>query len=827
MDDNDKRRRHIYLGATGKAESYTSIASGGPTSLHLPPCDRQQHGGALMAQLRQVQSEQQRLNEEAASYELQSRIGIQVEFESFPDIEFAVESLADARSQIELTNVRHVDNRVFATVFVPEGKLTAIETKLTDYLEHKKDKNGNARDHRKLIDAIASFRAAALEALWTDSPDQFPQDDQEHVWWEVWLPVRDSRQAIIHDFTRLAQAAQIRVSEQVLEFPERSVMLAKGTRAQFARSGLLLNSISEVRRAKETAAFFDELSPTEQPQWADDLLQRLEGPEEGDPVVCVLDTGANNGHPLIGPFLSREDQFAVDADWTGADDDGHGTGMAGLAIWGDLSGALASRSPVRVAHRLESVKILRQPGDNEGRHHGILTADAVSLAEIAAPFRKRVFAMALSTTDSRDRGRPSAWSGAVDSLAADALGDNASPRLLTIAAGNTGNDLTALKGYPDYNVVQDIHDPGQAWNALTVGAFTEKAIIAEPECSGYQPLAPEGGLSPYSTTSVTWDKAMPLKPDVVFEGGNVGIDPMGCAGIPSLRLLTTHHRPIDRLFTTFEATSAATALASRFAAEIRSEYPDLWPETVRALIVHSADWTPRMYQQFADGATPLKQAQYRVRCVGFGVPNIERALWSASNSLALIVEDRLRPFEKKESRVVTRDMHLHDLPWPKTALEDRGDMDVELVVTLSYFIEPNPSSRNVAGKYSYASHQLRFDVKRPLESLDGFRRRINREAKDVEEGTTTGAGDPGWLLGAQFRHKGSIHKDIWRGKAAELAARGQIAVYPAMGWWRTRTKLERYDKEARYALVVTIRTPEVDVDIYNAVVAQIPVAQPV
>jgi hypothetical protein len=501
--------------------------------------------------------------------------------------------------------------------------------------------------------------------------------------------------------------------------------------------------------------------------------------------------------------------------------------MAGLAVWGDLTDPLASDQRVRVAHRLESVKVLRQPGDNEGKHHGILTADAVALAEIPAPFRKRVFAMALSATDTRDQGRPSAWSAALDSLASDALGENASPRLFTIAGGNTGDSLTALTGYPGYNIEQDIHDPGQSWNALTVGAFTKKTIITEPDCSHYRPLAPEGGLSPFSTTSVTWEKATPLKPEVVFEGGNVGIDDHSCAGIPSLKLLTTYHRPVDRLFTTFEATSAATALASRFAAKIQAEYPDFWLETVRALVVHSAEWTPQMCEPFSDGGTLRKQAQYRVRCVGFGVPAIDRALWSARNSLALIVEDRLQPFEKTAKGVGTRDMHLHDLPWPTAALQDLGETQVELVITLSYFIEPNPSSRNVAGKYSYASHQLRFDVRRPLESLDAFRKRINRDARDAETGTTTGPGDAGWTLGSQFRHKGSIHKDVWTGKAVDLAERAQIAVYPAMGWWRTRTKLERYNKEARYALVVSVRVPDVDVDIYDEIAVQVQVAQPV
>jgi hypothetical protein len=827
MSDAEQRRPHIYLGATGAVERFTSPSQGGPGTAPPPARDRVQHGGALLTQLEQVRREQQQLAADAVDLGVESRLGIQIAFESFPGVEMAVASLADARQGIELTNVRHLDGKVLATVFVPEGKLTVFEAKLRDYLASKTDRNGKARDHRALIDAIAAFRAAALEALWVDTPDVFPHDETEAIWWEVWLPVADDRQGIIRDFRRVAGALELRIGEQVLEFPERSVVLAKGTRLQFAASGLLLNCIAEIRRSKETAEFFDGMGLPAQRERTGELLERLQGPDENAPYLCVLDTGINNGHPLLAPFLTDADQHSLHGVSTVADEHGHGTGMAGLAIWGDLTDALASDQSVSITHRLESVKVLTQPGDNEGRHYGNLTADAVALPEIAVPFRSRVFASALSATDGRDQGRPSAWSSALDGLASDTLGENAAPRLFTIAAGNTGTDLRALSGYPDYNIVQDIHDPGQAWNVLTIGAFTGKVSITEPGADEYQPLAPEGGLSPYSTTSAAWAKDTPLKPDVVFEGGNVGIDPIGCAGMHSLSLLTTDHLPNQRLLTTFWATSAATALAGRFAAQVLAQYPRYWPETIRALIVHSAEWTPQMCQQFAYGATPRQQAQHRVRCVGFGVPNLDQALWSANNSLALIVEDHLQPFEKRDGAVRTRDMHLHDLPWPTEVLQELGETQVELIVTLSYFIEPNPSSRNVVGKYSYASHQLRFDVRRPSESLDAFRKRINRDAGDAETGTSTGPGDPAWMLGKQFRHKGSIHKDIWRGTAADLAARGQIAVYPAMGWWRTRTRLQRYDKEARYALVVSIRVPEVDVDIYSPISAQVPVVQQV
>ena len=192
----------------------------------------------------------------------------------------------------------------------------------------------------------------------------------------------------------------------------------------------------------------------------------------------------------------------------------------------------------------------------------------------------------------------------------------------------------------------------------------------------------------------------------------------------------------------------------------------------------------------------------------------------------MVIEERLRPFQREGSNPPTlRDMHLHNLPWPREELEGLGETQVEMRVTLSYFIEPNPSRRGFRSKYRYESHGLRFDVKRPHESVDDFRTRINAAARDEEEGTHDRQGkDPDWLIGTQTRHRGSLHGDIWRGSAADLASRGCLAVYPVVGWWKTRQALARYDRAARYALVVSIKAPEVDVDLRTEVANQIGVA---
>jgi hypothetical protein len=68
---------------------------------------------------------------------------------------------------------------------------------------------------------------------------------------------------------------------------------------------------------------------------------------------------------------------------------------------------------------------------------------------------------------------------------------------------------------------------------------------------------------------------------------------------------------------------------------------------------------------------------------------------------------------------------------------------------------------------------------------------------------------------------GSVHSDVWTGTAADLAARGHVAVFPTIGWWNKRPHLGAWEKQARYSLVVSIATPESDVDIYTPVANQI------
>lgn len=823
--ENDKRR-HLVLTDTSEPKPFTAHSTPRDKAKPPPHLERAQHGASLQSQLAGLKPIAEKAASEQKEQGFGSGLGLQIQFVSRPEVELAFESLAHEKRKIELLSIRRDGEHTIANVFVPDGKLEHFERYITEYLEEKKDVRGKPRDHKALLNTIAAIRAAQVRFLWTDDPELLPEDSTQMFWWEVWLPVRDQRDEVVADFRRLAALAECRVSEAQVNFPERTVVLMHGSEERLSRSAHMLNCIAELRRAKETAEFFHGMEREEQQAWMENMLGRLALPGDGDgtPRVCLLDTGVTHGHPLLRPLMDDVDLYTVNPAWGVDDAANHGTGLAGLAAYGDLTELLVSANPVLVGHRLESVKLLPDEGANVGdaRHHAYLFAEGVSRPEIDAPNRRRLFTSAVSASDYRDRGRPSSWSSTVDRLAADYDGAGAFPRLFVLSAGNSDGPV-AWSAYHASLSTNLIHDPGQAWNALTVGAFTEKIVITEADAQHYQPIATSGALSPHTTTSATWDPAWPLKPDVVLEGGNIGKNAVGPSGISSLDLLTTHHRPLEQLFWTTNATSAASALCAKMAAQLMEAYPALRPETIRALIVHSAEWTPAMRQMYLSANPAKKDYVNLIRHCGWGVPNLERALWSAGNSLTLVVEDMVHPYKKEKGEAVkTRDMNLHALPWPKKELEDLQEANVSMRVTLSYFIEPNPSARGTASKYHYPSHRLRFDVQRPLdESTDDFVARINAAAAAADEGEAGSPKDPSWRLGENLRHRGSLHQDIWEGTAADLASRGFIAVYPAMGWWRTRPALERYGLPARYSLIVSIRTEQTEVDLYAAIAQQI------
>ena len=823
--------RHIIVEGRSRTDEYTSPKSGGGPP-PLPPRRVGQHAAYLRRSLSSLETEIGELAEERAEAGLNDRFGIVIDVVSEAGYPLQVDSLENRRVGLELLNVRTKTTVVrgvrktvtHATVFVPYGKLSHL-VKLVEAYGTERTIKGNPKN-QPLVASISDIKRAALEAFWTESTS-LPGASQA-VWWEAWLRAgskEGERQTIETEFLALTQSLNIEVWEKRLVFAENTVRLVKATQSQLSESLDLLNCLTELRRPQEAADFFMGLNPQEQAAWVENLAARIRAPIASAPAVCLLDTGVNYQHPLLAVALVAADAHTYNPAWGKTDDPAkpHGTEMAGLAVFGELTPALAGIGPVPLQHRLESVKIFRASAPHEPRLYGSVTRDAVAAPEIAAPQRKRVFSMQVTSPATADKGRPTSWSTTVDELCSAMNEAPPERRLMFVSAGNIG--LAVKREYPSKNDKSSIHDPAQAWNAVTVGAFTEKDTVNEPALQGRELVAARGALGPESATSRSWDDQWPIKPDFVMEGGNMVVEPSTGAVdyADSLQLLTTHAHFQTRLLTVTGDTSAAVVQAARYGALLIAEYPTLWPETVRALLVHSCEWMPAMLggrdKWVIRKATEWPQI---LRRVGYGRPDFFRARRTLENSVTLVSEGELQPFTVEQSKDKTKEWAIHELPWPREVLSQLLAVPTEMRVTLSYFIEPNPGPRAATGKYRYASCGLRFDVRRPTESAEAFEARINKQMRD-EADTSYGSESDSteWLLGSQLRARGSLHSDIWHGTAAALAEKNTIAVYPVNGWWRLRKHLGKINERVRYALVVSISTPPNTVDIYTPIVNEI------
>lgn len=340
-----------------------------------------------------------------------------------------------------------------------------------------------------------------------------------------------------------------------------------------------------------------------------------------------------------------------------------------------------------------------------------------------------------------------------------------------------------------------------------------------PDSLPYTSKPKRGGLSPFSSTSLVWeDKKWPIKPDVVFEGGNIAKSPDGKIfdNPDDFYLLSTSKNFSKHQFDLINATSSAAAQAAWFAGKLFYQYPDAWPETIRALIIHSANWSDEMIKQFEIDKSKKNEIRKLMRICGYGIPDIKKALHSSENYLTFISQQEIQPFKNDKSTYKMNEMHFYRLPWPKELLIELGEIKVTLRVTLSYFIEPGVGEIGWKDKYRYQSYGLRFDINNAQESEKSFKKRINDMIQDDDENIPTVSSGVNWLIGTNTRY-GSIHSDMIEGTAAQISECNLLAIYPVIGWWRERHNLKKYNSKARYSVIISLETPAVEIDLYTTV----------
>ncbi len=766
-----------------KTEAHRVI-SGPRDQPALPERDPRQHAAGLIDRL---EFTEERLSELSKVARPAASEGFLVTA-TFTDASSAnIDGLADKRAGIAV--VDSFANKVL--VHTPTDRLRPLHSKLRQYADPAKvsKKTGLPRN-AKLVSPLVDIEPATL----VDLSDGWLRPDalspKELVWVEMWAEGGHLGGPEQHNRVRLAIAEFMGTHGLDIDnlasyaATEHDIYLLELTGAALMDVPVHLPDVHH-------------LSPPPKPIVPALLDHQAEmdvpippNPPEDASVVAILDTGVAETHPLLANSMLAPPSTVIPGETSGADTHGHGTRMAGVAAFSDLAHDLnAGQTP---APRVWMQGIRLTTGQDRPKPEFMLerTEDAVHEAErVDVP--RRIFSLSLGAPTAQPGGS-TPWSVTVDRLAYN----EGSGRLICVAAGNepiSGTPNPTL--YPNANLSAGLTSPGEAVNAITVGAITELDQTSDPN---RRSLAASGELSPWSRCDV--GGLRPVKPDVVTEGGNVSTDGVGTLDDASLQLLTTAKgHTVGPWLATTSRTSAATARIAGLLGEIWSANEGHSAQTVRALLIHSARWSEAMKAQLPD-------SRDRMRAFGYGWPLLDSAAWSERTRPTLIAEARLDP---EANQGPGREMHFYELPMPDDELSQLEDHQVELSVTLSYFVEPNEKRTR-----RYQSAGLRWDLQR-FETRDEFRKRINRLEREQDPDYENRTERFPWELGPQARERGTVQSDRMRLAASELLGGRALAVWPVAGWWRDRNLSDT--PPISYSLVVTIDAGDADVDLYTSI----------
>ncbi|MEI7608330.1 MAG: S8 family serine peptidase, partial [Rhodospirillaceae bacterium] len=302
-------------------------------------------------------------------------------------------------------------------------------------------------------------------------------------------------------------------------------------------------ALLSINPASSFNSTFIRMDPEERRSHIDTFLEHLTLAPGDAPSTVILDTMVNRNNRLLRGSLPQARFHILDVDWENLDSRGHGTQMAGIALFGDIAQVLDVGIPHNLVTGLEAVAIVEPP--TATRAYPPRPALIAGVEAVERMDGQRVFCLAATVSEERTDGVPSNTAETLDNLA---WNDGKSTRLFCVAVGNVPPnpyDMTAYSAhdYDSRNIAYPLESPSQAFNVLSIGSTTFKY----PFGRGAVGVAPIGDLCPTSRTALSWPEHGPIafKPDICMEGGNHILDPNRNTSRfqKELTVMTTGHDP--------------------------------------------------------------------------------------------------------------------------------------------------------------------------------------------------------------------------------------------------------------------------------------------
>lgn len=246
------------------------------------------------------------------------------------------------------------------------------------------------------------------------------------------------------------------------------------------------------------------------------------------PLATVLDSGVFTGNPLLKSVVVAEEDFDTTEHAT-ADMNGHGTGVAGIVVYGDFSTPDENRIYTPLV-RICSAKIMHdEDGDpcfREDVRPEKLVKDAI--VYFYKTYGCRIFNLSAGDVGSiYNGGRQLSWASMLDDLAREL------DIVIIVSAGNVSDPeipefesrKEAMEKVRDQLFAQEhrLIDPATSALSVTVGSisrFSEPAVLRS---TGIGPISV--GLKDYPSVFTRIGKGVnkSIKPDFVDYGGNFSL----------------------------------------------------------------------------------------------------------------------------------------------------------------------------------------------------------------------------------------------------------------------------------------------------------------
>jgi len=582
------------------------------------------------------------------------------------------ESDGSFREELRKSNVEILssspDKSGYWVAFSEEEDLHSFRARLNNY--------ATERNKLDILNSISGFDFIPKDEKLGDQLKQYEFSVDERIYFDVelWqMPIKE-RKEFIQGISNLITTEGGRVTDELVK-KNFTLIRVYGTKSILD----FLLDFNEVCSAELPPKPYLDFTYLNKSLEDFEVINRL---TDHSAAIAVLDSGIVSNHPLFQGAVADE---IPDVNGVISDDTGHGSQVAGLALYGDVKKCI-DRGVFEQNVWIVSAKIMFDDGS------GIPIYDPEKLLEhqlqdvvdeVTNSYPNcKIFNLSLGNPFNKVYELKKQFNLAVllDELAKE------KGVIFTVSAGNIPQQDIPLEDYPEYftRYVPDykIIDPASAALAITVGSVAHEVAPYENN-SGDLHFAPASFNHPSPFTCAGPGFNGMIKPELVEYGGNVITNRYNerVNNIAAKILSLNKDFITGRLFSSAIGTSLSCPKIAHQLALLVNHYSEASSNMIKALLISSAKIPierPAMFSNITKNSSD-KDRQSLLNMYGYGLPSIEEALESNDEMVLLI----------RENKVGLNKIHLYKIELPDSLFDVKGNRIFS--VTLVY--DP-PVSKN-------------------------------------------------------------------------------------------------------------------------------------